>query len=416
MRKLTFYYILFCMGFAMGQTDSITEIRQLRSDIQFLASDLLEGRESGTKGELIAAEYIASRYQALGLLKKGDDESYFQDFSKKTKAHPHDTEMTGPVINGRNVIGYMDKNAKNTIVIGAHYDHLGWGAEGSLHDGDSAIHNGADDNASGISAMLFLAKRLSNEDLNTNFLFIAFSGEEKGLLGSNYFVHNPTIDLESVTYMINMDMVGRLDTNRRLAVYGVGTSDVFIPTINSIEYPHFEFQMDSSGVGPSDHTSFYLNDIPVLHFFTGQHHEYHKPADDIELINFDGLYDVSVFIEEIIDKLNNEGKLSFQKTRDDKQGKRQSKFKVTLGIMPDYLFDGKGLKIDGVKEGGAGAKAGIQKGDIIVQMGDLPINSMHDYMNALGTLDKGDTVKVKVIRDGKTETLKVHFEKEKNQE
>ena len=408
MRKTVLVYSAFLIGLiSFGQ--EANERGQLILDVTYLSHDSLEGRETGTKGEMIAAEYIAKRYSEIGLTKAGStDSSYYQLFSKKLKAHPHDTAFTGPLVKGRNIIGLIDNHAKRTIVIGAHYDHLGWGSDGSLHTGDSAIHNGADDNASGVAALLMLAKRLSEKSYGSNFLFIAFSGEEKGLLGSNYFINNLRKGYGELIYMVNMDMVGRLDSNRRLAVYGVGTSPSIIPAIEEVSIPSFQFVFDSSGVGPSDHTSFYLSGVPVVHFFTGQHAQYHRPEDDVELINIDGLFDVASFIDKLIMELEREEKLTFTKTVDKSPSKRG--FNVTLGVIPDYLFSGNGLKIDGVKIGRAAEIAGIIKGDVVVQMGDLQINGMGDYVDALNLFEKGDTTDVVVLRNEKRETLRVIFD------
>lgn len=391
-----------------AQPDYESEKRQLLIDISFLAHDSLEGRETGSRGEAIAAAYIANRFKQLGLTPLGSaDASYFQTFEKNVLANPHDASESGHAVNGKNVIGFLDNDATKTIVIGAHYDHLGWGGSGSLHDGDSAIHNGADDNASGVAGLLFLAKRLSELDLNSNVVFIAFSGEEMGLLGSNYFVNHPLIDLTAVNYMINMDMVGRLDDQRSLAIYGVGTSASFIPAIHAIEAPAFQFALDSSGFGPSDHTSFYVNDIPVLHFFTGQHAQYHKPDDDVEWINFDGLFDVSVFIKQLIISLDSEEKLQFSKTRDSKN--EEQNFKVTLGIMPDYMFTGNGLRIDGAKEGRPAHTAGLSKGDILLKMGKFQITDIYSYMDALNAFEKGNSIKVVYLRNGRKRKANLTF-------
>lgn len=390
---------------AVKETEpQISEMDQFVNDITFLASDSLEGREIGTQGEIIAADYIAKRFKEIGLSPKGDSNTYFQEFKRKQKAHPHDTAFMGEELTGRNVLGYIDNGAHNTVVIGAHYDHLGWGDEGSLHaDTVKAIHNGADDNASGVAALLNIAKELKGRESKNNYLFIAFTGEEKGLWGSNYFVKNATIDIEKVNFMVNMDMVGRLDTNRRLAIHGVGTSPEFIPTIETIKTPEFQIKFDSSGVGPSDHTSFYLADVPVVHFFTGQHKDYHKPSDDTEFINFEGLNDVSDFIITLITKLDSEEAIPFAKTKE-KENKGRS-FNVTLGVIPDYLYADKGMKIDGTKEGRPADKAGIVKGDVVIKMGDLTINSMNDYMDALGVFKAGMEIEV-VVKRGEEEITK----------
>ena len=263
---------------------------KIKEDVSFLADDKLEGRQTGTPGELKAAEYIQKRFKDLGLTAKGTN-GFYQDFTFKPKTNPHEevkfTENADGTITGRNVIGFLDNKAENTVIIGAHFDHLGYGGDGSLHRGEKAIHNGADDNASGVAVLLNLISKLKEKNTNNNYLFMAFSGEEMGLLGSNYFVKNPTIDTKAVSYMINMDMVGRLKDSA-LAVYGTGTSPIFKQTLKS-HNNNFKLIQKESGVGPSDHTSFYLADIPVLHFFTGQHGDYHKPSDDIETLNYEGM-------------------------------------------------------------------------------------------------------------------------------
>lgn len=377
--------------------NSVSLLSEYTADVTYLAHDSLEGREVGTKGEQIAADYIASRMKENGLSPKGNNETYFQLFTRNMKAHPHDTAGTGEKIEGRNVLGFIDNNAEKTIVIGAHYDHLGYGEEGSLADSAGQIHNGADDNASGVAAMLGLAKKLSRQKLKTNVLFIAFTGEEKGLWGSNYFVKNATVPTSEMAYMINMDMVGRLDSNNRLAIYGIGTSPLFPPVLDSCNTFGFQSKFDSSGVGPSDHTSFYLEDVPVLHFFTGQHKDYHKPTDDVEFINFEGIEKVANYIKKIVLSLNRFDSIPFTKTKE--KAETASSFKVTLGVIPDYLFDGIGMRIDGVKENRPAGNAGIIKGDIVVKMGEFEVTNMTDYMKCLGKFEKGNKVSVVVVRD-----------------
>jgi Zn-dependent M28 family amino/carboxypeptidase len=383
--------------------------RRIQEDVTFLANDKLEGRATGSEGEKIASEYIAKRFKQLGLTPKGSD-GYFQSFSFKPKKDPHSevkfTETTSDsIVTGRNVIGFIDNKMENTVIIGAHYDHLGYGDEGSLHRGEKAIHNGADDNASGVSVMLNLADKLKNTNTNNNYLLMAFSGEEMGLLGSNYFVKNATIDTKKVNYMINMDMVGRLK-NSTLAIYGTGTSPIWSQTINSLN-SDFKLIEKESGVGPSDHTSFYLNDIPVLHFFTGQHENYHKPSDDAELLNYDGMYQISEYIYAIISDLNDNDKLTFVKTKNESDN--APRFKVTLGVIPDYLFDGKGMRIDGVTDDRPAHKAGIKKGDVVVKMGSIKIVDMMSYMKGLSQFEKGNTTTVKVLREGKIVETEVTF-------
>ncbi len=380
---------------------SSAHLEQLRGDITYLASDELEGRETGTKGEELAAKYISQRLSDLGI--KGlfeGDEPYYQYFKKTIRSDPHALEdnPNDPVIRGKNVVAFDDNGSKHTIIIGAHYDHLGYGKEGSLHDGPPEIHNGADDNASGVAAMLALASYLKDRPMSSNFLFIAFSGEEKGLWGSNFFVDNSPLEMNDINYMINMDMVGRLNEDRQLAIYGAGTSPAWNNLIHGVRSPVFKFSITESGLGPSDHSSFYLEDIPVLHFFTGQHEDYHRPSDDTHKINFEGLGDIIRYIGGIVDRANAEGKFEFTKTKDESQ--TVPDFKVTLGVIPDYLYDGRGMRIDGVRDGRTASVAGMKKGDIVVQMGDLEIVDMMSYMKALGTFEPGQTVPVRLIREG----------------
>lgn len=381
---------------------------QIQKDLAFLADDTLEGRRTGTPGEKKAADYIAQRFAAMGLAAKGTV-GYFQEFSTRKKSNPHATEAadSDPLITGRNVVATIDNGAKHSIIIGAHFDHLGFGGEGSLSPNSSDIHNGADDNASGVSALLALAELLKSGSKRNNYVFIAFSGEEEGLWGSNHFTKNPTLDMASVNYMINMDMVGRLNADRQLAIYGIGTSPVWKAAIEAIETPTFKFAFTESGVGPSDHTSFYLKDIPVLHFFTGQHKDYHKPSDDVEWINFDGINDVSMFIYKLISGLDDKGKLPFTKTKDEQPGR--ASFKVTLGVVPDYLYDGEGMRIDGVSEGKPAQIAGLQAGDIVIKMGEHQVADMMGYMKALGMFEKGQRTIVIINREGKLIEKEVVF-------
>ena len=384
---------------------------KIKEDVTFLADDKLEGRGTGTEGERIAADYIAKRFKSLGLEGKGTD-GYFQDFTFTPKKDPHSEvkyseETSDSTITGRNILAYLDNNAEQTIVIGAHYDHLGYGAEGSLYRGEEKqIHNGADDNASGVAVMLNLAGKLKETNKSNNYLFMAFSGEEMGLLGSNYFVKNTTLPVGSINYMMNMDMVGRLKADSTLAVYGTGTSPIFKQTITA-NNDLFKIVEHESGVGPSDHTSFYLNDIPVLHFFTGQHEDYHRPSDDSDKLNYEGMEMISDYIYTIISDLDDNGELAFKKTKSDTQD--TPRFKVTLGVVPDYLYSEKGMRIDGVTEDKPAHAAGMLKGDVVIQMGDIEIEDMMGYMKALSKFEKGNTTTVKVKRGEEVIELEVTF-------
>lgn len=414
MKKIMFLFLLASV-FACKKEPKVAE-NKIKEDVYFLADDKLEGRQTGTDGERKASEYIIKRFKEIGIEAKGT-EGYLQPFSFKPKTDPHkEVEFTtnaDSTITGNNVIGYINNNAEKTIVIGAHYDHLGYGGEGSLYRGEEkAIHNGADDNASGVAIMLNLAGRLKVKNDNAeikdknNYLFMSFSGEEMGLLGSNYFSKNPTIDAKSINYMINMDMVGRLKADSTLAVYGVGTSPLFKQTIKA-NNDRFKLVENESGVGPSDHTSFYLIDVPVLHFFTGQHEDYHKPADDSDKLNYEGMNLISDYIFDIITDLDDNGELAFRKTKNESE--ETPRFKVGLGVVPDYLFDGEGMRIDGTREETPGFNAGLQKGDVVIKLGDSTVTDMMSYMRALSVFEKGDEAAITVKRGEQTIETKVNF-------
>lgn len=326
---------------------------------------------------------------------------------------------------GHNVIGYIDNKAATTVILGAHYDHLGYGEDGNSRNTshEPAIHNGADDNASGTAALIELARKLKNvKAKKNNYLFIAFSGEELGLFGSKYFTEHPTIDLTTVNYMINMDMVGRLnDSTKVLTIGGYGTSPLWPEFWNSqVKYPNVPFtgkdkitseftvKIDSSGTGPSDHTSFYRKDIPVLFYFTGLHADYHRPTDDADKINYAGEQRIIQQIISLIENMDNKGKIPFTKTRET-QTTTSARFSVSMGIMPDYTYAGTGVRADGVSDNKPAQKAGLKAGDIIIQLGDYNTSSLENYMQALGKFKKGDRVKVKYKRGNEVLETTVEF-------
>ncbi|TXJ24769.1 MAG: M28 family peptidase [Chitinophagaceae bacterium] len=345
-------------------------------------------------------------------VKKDAAKKYFSDatatLNLKLKVDIGEKSRTG-----HNVVAYLDNGAATTVVLGAHFDHLGYGEDGNsmLRTGEKLIHNGADDNASGTAALLELAKRLKGrKDKSSNYLFLAFSGEELGLFGSKYFTEHPTVDLSTINYMINMDMVGRLnDSTHILTIGGYGTSPQWATVINTQDKKlPFGIKIDSSGSGPSDHTSFYRKDIPVLFFFTGQHKDYHRPSDDADRINYVGELQVINYIESIIDKLNKQNqKLAFLKTREIQVS--TSSFKVTMGIMPDYTYPGEGVRADGVTEGRPASKAGLKAGDVIIQLGPHKVSSVESYMQALNQFNKGDKTKIKFKRGNQVVEAEVQF-------
>ena len=334
---------------------------------------------------------------------KENNDTYFIDASLSVEPK---------IRKSKNVVGFLDNGAQYTVVIGAHYDHLGLGEDGNsmIRGGQPEIHNGADDNASGTAAMIELAFLLKgNKAKQYNYLFIGFSAEELGLNGSKYFVENPTISLNTVNYMINMDMVGRMnDSTKTITVGGYGTSPSWQSMVAAVKKKSFTIKFDSSGTGPSDHTSFYRKDIPVLFFFTGLHTDYHKPSDDADKINYVGMSQIVRFIQEMIQNDKTPNKLVFTKTRE-QQTSTPTRFSVSMGIMPDYSYGGTGVRVDGVSDNRPAKKAGILGGDVVKQLGDYKTSSVEAYMQALSKFKKGDKTTVVVVRGDKEINFEIVF-------
>ena len=379
----------------------------LKKHIETLSSDAYEGRGTGSAGEEKAAVYIESQFKKIKLKALGDGKTYRQAFSYKGGMHG-----TGEEGKTKNIVGFLDNKAGHTIIIGAHYDHLGLGNDGSSLDANpkGKIHNGADDNASGVAGVLELARYFQSNKIKekNNFLFICFSGEELGLHGSKYFSEHPTLELAKVNYMINLDMVGRFEQAKGLSISGSGTSPVWETLLKKLSSDQMTIKTDSSGTGPSDHTSFYLKNIPVLHFFTGSHNDYHKPSDDPDKINYEGEVAVLKLIATVVNANETQSKLAFLTTKNRTMSASRN-FKVTMGVMPSYNSSEEGLKVDGVSEGKPAQKAGILTGDVIKQIGELTIKDIQTYMDALGKFEKGQTVPVKVKRGDQELMFNVTF-------
>ena len=318
----------------------------------------------------------------------------------------------------RNVVALLpgiDKNLKNEyIVIGAHFDHLGMGGPGSGSRATDtiAVHNGADDNASGVAAIIQLAEKLAAEKSNKrSIIFAAFSAEEMGLVGSKVFVNKPPVETEKMVAMFNFDMVGRLDkTTKVLSIGGSQTSkesEALMTDLNS----GFELTFSPEGVGPSDHASFYLQNIPVFFISTGAHPDYHTPNDDSEFINYEGTKQVADYAVRLIENVaNRETDLTFQEAGPKFQRSRGGKYKVTFGIMPDFAgVEKRGLRIDSVTKGKPADKAGMKKGDIITAIEGKKVGGIHDYMSRLQTLETGQQISVDILRDEKPTVLIVQL-------
>jgi hypothetical protein len=422
MKKLVTCF-LFCATAVSSFAQRINQTN-IEAIVTYLASDELNGRGTGTDDERKAAKYIANKFRMMGLKPMGNNEKvfghvldkpYYYDFTKRMNKNIHaedDSSSEGELRIGRNVVGFIDNKKAYTVVIGAHYDHLGLGMDHNslMANPEGSIHNGADDNASGVAGLLELANVLTSNGVveNYNFLFIAFSGEELGLIGSKRWCENPTLPIDKINYMLNMDMIGRLNTEtNKLVISGIGTSANFERTLDRVN-TGFSLKKDSSGVGPSDHTSFYLKNIPVMHFFTGQHSDYHKPTDDAYKVNYSGIVQVLEYMVNIIYDLDRQPKQTFLKTRNNDEQEKIA-LKVTMGIMPDYTFDGQGLRIDDVTHGKPAHNAGLEAKDIILEINHNPITEIQGYMKELNKLNKGQRVEVKIQRGEEVLTKEVQF-------
>ena len=310
-----------------------------------------------------------------------------------------------------NVVGFIEGSDpilnKEYIIIGAHYDHLGYGGHmsGSLNPDSMQIHNGADDNASGIAGILELSHKLMTNKklLGRSIIAICFDAEEKGLLGSKFYTQTPTKDLEQTAIMINMDMIGRLN-EKPITVGGVGSAKTLSETIEVVQKKHtLKIDKNISGMdfGRSDHASFYREDIPVLFFFTGAHQDYHKPSDDWDKIDYQGEKEVLNFVYDLIVQLStNKEKPIFTEITNDNSDNQSPSFNVTLGVIPSYGSQKIGMEIDGIsRKNGPADKAGIKKGDIIIEINNKKIRNIYDYMARLAELNSGDKIIVKIIRN-----------------
>jgi aminopeptidase YwaD len=336
-------------------------------------------------------------------------EGYRKYFSDNTATLPIELNIRFSDRNrtARNITGFINNNAPTTVILGAHYDHLGYGEDKNALDTGHIIHNGADDNASGTAALIELARMLKkNAPAHNNYLIINFSGEELGLFGSKYWTEHPTVNI-TPNYMINMDMVGRYDTAHKLSIGGYGTS----PTWGSVfaaEKNDLIVKFDSTGSGPSDHATFYRKEMPVLFLFTGSHSDYHKSSDKWNKINYDGEKDIVKLVYHIIEATDNKGKLAFTKTNDPQPGGSRA-FKVSLGVMPDYGFSGTGMRIDGISPGKLAEKTGLQAGDILLQLGEYKFVDVKSYSEVLGKFDKGDKTKLRIKRGTEEKTFDIVF-------
>lgn len=334
-------------------------------------------------------------------------------------------------VQAQNIIGVLpgnDPSLKNeAIVIGAHYDHLGRGGQGSLAPDSNLIHHGADDNASGTAAIIDLAEQFAKAKNNKRTLiFMSFSGEEEGLLGSKAYVDHPQWPLDKTVAMINLDMVGRLNDDK-LTIGGIGTSDVWRSMVEKINSspdlgsatmtetayltaaprPPFTLQLNEDGFGPSDHASFYGKQIPVLFFFTGTHSDYHKPTDTSDKINYDGISRIVSFVSAIVNRVDIDPKRPTYTVAKSAGMSGRTSFNVSLGTIPNYSEGNDGLALDGVRDASPAAKAGLKAGDVIIKLAGKDVRNISDYMYAMSIMKAGQEYEVMIKRGTETLTLKI---------
>ena len=429
-RRFSNFLVLFALAFSVSaqtaqvvKTDAVQS--SLRKHIEYLASDKLEGRRTGTPGAVAAAGYIANQFAKLKL-KPGSrgangKAGYLQEF-------PHAMQGT-PTVSGYNVVGILDGTDKvlrqEAIVIGAHYDHLGLGGEGSLAANSTEVHHGADDNASGTAAIIEIARQFVSEKKNKRtFIFIAFSGEEDGLIGSKFYVNNPVFPIENTVAMLNLDMVGRLN-NDKLTIGGVGTAsewrtliekenmaDPKIIPVSSMPVPlgrkAFELALNADGFGPSDHSSFYMKKVPVLFLFTGTHLDYHKPSDTADKINYDGLSKIVDYVGAIgrtIDQSATKPTYTVAPSVSPTGGRMS--FNITLGTIPGYSDATDGMVIDGVRDDSPASRAGLKANDKIVMLAGKEVKNVQDYTKILGEMKADVEYEIVIVRGTERLTLKI---------
>lgn len=396
-------------GFACEQYEEEKSSSEfLREHVEWFSNEARGGRFAGTLQESESANYIADLFMVFGLEPKGDDLTYLQQF---TLTGPMAEAMNSENVISRNVIGDVIGSTypERVIVIGAHYDGQGSGGMISMdHDGEPTTHPSADDNASGTAGLLSLARYFSQNPTEHTIRFIAFSGEELGLLGSRYYAGR-LAEEDSVMAMINLDMIGRL-TNGNLSVFGTGSANIWDEILNSVQMDSLEVNQIAGGSGSSDHASFYEQGIPVLHYFSGTHSDYHSPTDTADKINYQGMEQILDHVKNVVIELDQMdlSEIDFRESTSP-QPQMMNRDGATLGVMPDYSFSGDGFRIDGVREGQPGYEGGMQAGDVIIQLGDYTVTDIYSYMEALSVYEKGDQIVVVIIRDDSEMNIEITF-------
>ena len=394
------------------KTQSDTTVEDFKSRVGYLASDKLGGRSAGSKGDILARDYM------VDLFEKSSSSVTVQEFEVITNRRTKETAIT------YNVIGVLPGNdpvlKDEFVIVGGHYDTTPNPPKARRLFFDN-INNGADDNASGTAMVLELFEKYASTNSHKRTLvFILFGGEELGLLGSKHYAENPTIDLDKVQLMVNLDMIGRLDEDKNVYLGGVptayGLDKAIKPFIESSKLNVTSYQHTASGVrslfSRSDHYNFYKKDVPSLFFFTGIHKDYHTPRDEANLVNYEGLKLISDLAEKVIDNAaNRNDRFEFRELPklEEESERTPARMKVSLGIMPDYAHQGSGLKIDSVIDKRPAKNSGMKDGDVVIKIQDTMIDDIYKYMEILSKIEPGTKVQTTVLRNNEELNIDVQF-------
>ena len=394
------------------KTQSDTTVEDFKSRVGYLASDKLGGRSAGSKGDILARDYM------VDLFEKSSSSVTIQEFEVITNRRTQETAIT------YNVVGVLPGNdpvlKDEFVIVGGHYDTTPNPPKARRLFFDN-INNGADDNASGTAMVLELFEKYASTNSHKRTLvFILFGGEELGLLGSKHYAENPTIDLDKVQLMVNLDMIGRLDEDKNVYLGGVptayGLDKAIKPFIESSKLNVTSYQHTASGVrslfSRSDHYNFYKKDVPSLFFFTGIHKDYHTPRDEANLVNYEGLKLISDLAEKVIDNAaNRNDRFEFRELPklEEESERTPARMKVSLGIMPDYAHQGSGLKIDSVIDKRPAKNSGMKDGDVVIKIQDIMIDDIYKYMEILSKIEPGTKVQATVLRNNEELNIDVQF-------
>jgi hypothetical protein len=396
-----------------AQQASTPRARRILADDRYLASDALEGRFPGTPGNDSAAAYIARALRRIGLRPGGDSGTYFQHWTIGNTSGAREAHAAGAAV--VNVIGILPgtdrRLAGQDVVVGAHFDHLGRGSFGDpAGDTTHQIHNGADDNASGTAALMEVARQLKagRPKPARSVVFVFFNAEEEGTFGSAWYAEHPAIPMDSTLAMVNLDMVGRM-RDRRLIALGVRSAAEWPALLDSANAAlQLDVRASGDGWGPSDQASFFARKRPVIHFFTDVHEDYHRPSDDWEKINADGIEEVATLATNLVRRLaDRPGQLTFVDAPPPAPPVASTGARPVLGTIPDMASEPGGVLLQGVRTGSPAAAAGIRAGDVIIGLGTHTIANLQDYANALFAYHAGDTVEVRVRRGSEVVPLTV---------